>query len=323
MSSSRSLSSLSSGEGTFLSNQESSSLEPHDVLDARSDALAPQPSRAESRWKWRLGAVLVGAGASGAMLADRWSFWAKVPMVTSLVAAALASGYAYLVISRLLERRDARRFEVIAQLSFKELGDAAAGIVRVLGCLIRCDDPPKVAFQSGQFDLGPRLSALVRDPRWLSHAFRRVGILRRATRSVAPKWGSLLQSSSAGFGLLSDYAQLLVAITLLRRLLDDCQNERGEPSERHKTLCTVWEQTDRDARGLANTLWARAESRQRFLEPSMIPADGNRPVFNSILLPDGAASPERGFTMTWLDWTVSVLAIAVPLGVGVWMLATT
>jgi hypothetical protein len=323
MSSSKSLSSLSGGEGTFLSNQEFSSLEPHDMLDAGSDALVLQPSRAESRWRWRLGAVLAGAAASGAMPADRSSFWTKVPMVTSLVAAALASGYAYLVISRLLERRDARRFEVIAQLSFKELGDAAAGIVRVLGCLIRCNEPPEVAFQSGRFDLGPRLSALVRDPRWLSHAYQRVGILRRATRSVAPEWGSLLQSSRAGFGLLTDYAQLLVAISLLRRVLDDWRNERGEPSERHKKLCEVWERIDRNARGLANALWARAESRQRFLEPSLIPADGNRPVFNSVLLPDGAAAPERGFTMTWLDWTVSVLAIAVPFGVGVWMLANT
>lgn len=144
MSSSKSLSSLYGGEITFLSKQESSSLEPLDALDASSDALARPSIQAESRWKWRLGAVLAGVAASGAMLADRSSLWAKVPMVTSLAAAALASGYVYLVISRLLERRDAKRFEVIAQLSFKELGDGAAGIVRVLGCLIRCDGSSEV-----------------------------------------------------------------------------------------------------------------------------------------------------------------------------------
>ena len=219
MSSSRSLSSLSDGEVTFLSKQESSSLEPQGIFDASSDALAPQPGRAASRWRWRLGALLAGAGASTAMLADRSSFWTKVPMVTSLAATALASGYAYLVISRLLERRDARRFDVIAQLSFKELGDAAAGIVRVLGCLIRDDGSSAVAFQAGRFDLGPRLSTLARNPDWLRHANRRVGILRHSTRSVVSKWGSLLQSSSAGFGLLSEYAKLLVGISQLRRLL--------------------------------------------------------------------------------------------------------
>jgi hypothetical protein len=323
MSSSRSLSSLPGGEVTFLSKQESSSLETQTVFNASLDALASQPIRAESRWKWRLGAVLAGAAASGAMLADRSSFWTKVPMVTSLAATAIASGYAYLVISRLLERRDARHFEVIAQVSFKELGDAAAGIVRVLGCLIRCGGPPDVAFQAGRFDLGSRLSALARDAGWLSHAYRRVGILRHATRGVVAKWGSLLQNSSPSFGLLSDYAQLLVAISHLRRLLDDCRNEWGDLSERHKSLCAAWEQADRNARGLANALWARAESRQRFLEPSMITADGYRPVFNSILLPDGALAPERGFTMTWLDWTVSVLAIAAPFAVGVWLLTAT
>jgi hypothetical protein len=45
-------------------------------------------------------------------------------------------------------------------------------------------------------------------------------------------------------------------------------------------------------------------------------------VFNTVVLPDGADAPERRFTMTWLDWTVSVLAIAVPFSVGVWLVAT-
>ena len=322
MSSSKSLSSLYGGEITFLSKQESSSLEPLAALDASSDVLARPSIQAESRWKWRLGAVLAGVAASGAMLADRSSLWAKVPMVTSLAAAALASGYAYLVISRLLERRDAKRFEVIAQLSFKELGDGAAGIVRVLGYLIRCDGPTGVVFQAGRFGLGPRLTALARDPGWVDQAYRRVGVLRHATRGVASKWGSMLQSSSAGFGLLHDYAALLEALSRLRRLLDDCRNDWGDPNERNDALCAIWEQADRDARGLANALWARAESRQRFLDPSRITADGDRPVFNTVVLTDGPVAPERLFTMTWLDWTVSALAIAAPFSIGVWLVAT-
>jgi hypothetical protein len=318
MSSSSSLSSFSGGEDTLLSKQEFLALEPHDLYDARIDTLAPLPIRADSRWKWRLGAVLAGAGASGAMLADRWSIWTNIPMVTSVAAAVLASGYAYLVISRMLERRDARRFEVIAQLSFKELGDAAAGIVRVLGCLIRSDGPSEVAFQSGRFDLSARLSELILQSVWFGHAYGRVGALRQTTRMVVARWGSLLQSSSAGLDLLADYAQLLVTVSLLRRVLDDYRNGRGEPLE----LCEAWQKTDQDARSLANAFWARAESRQRFLDPSKIAPGCNRPVFNSVLMPESAVAPERGFTMTRLDWIVSVLAIAVPFGAGVWMLAT-
>jgi hypothetical protein len=104
----------------------------------------------------------------------------------------------------------------------------------------------------------------------------------------------LLQSSSAGFGLLSEYAKLLVGISQLRRLLGDWQSEWDDSGEPHKTLCAVWKQTDQDARGLANALWAQAESRQRFLEPSRITADANRPVFNSVVIPDGADASERG-----------------------------
>ena len=122
--------------------------------------------------------------------------------------------------------------------------------------------------------------------------------------------------------MLHDYAQLLAAISQLRRLLDDCRNDWGDPNERNDALCAVWEQADRNERGLANALWARAESRQRFLEPSRITAGGNRPVFNTVVLPDSVVAPERRFTMTWLDWTVSVLAIAVPFSVGIWLVAT-
>jgi hypothetical protein len=45
-------------------------------------------------------------------------------------------------------------------------------------------------------------------------------------------------------------------------------------------------------------------------------------VFNTVVLPDGAVAPQRRFMMTWLDWTVSVLAIAAPFSVGIWLVAT-
>jgi hypothetical protein len=315
--------SLSGGEDMLLSKQEFSSLEDRRVFEGEIGALAPQLCRAESRWKWRLGAVLAGAAASGAMLADRLSFWGKVPMVTSLAAAALTSGYVYLVISRLLELKDARRFEVIAQLSFKELGDASAGIVRVLGLLVLRDSFPKVVFQAGRVNLDHRLTALVQDPAWLSRAYERVGILRHATRSVTSKWGPLLQGSSISLTLLGDYAHLLDALSLLRRLLDDCRKCRGNLGERNEALRAAWEQADWKARGLANAFWARAQSRQRFLEPSTITIDNNQPVFNSILLPESEFRQEMGVTMNWLDWTVSAFTIVAPFAVGVWTLATT
>jgi hypothetical protein len=277
-----------------------------------------------------LWAVLVAAAASGAMLADRWSFWAKVPMVTGLVGAALTAAYASLVISRWLKFRDAKRLGVIAKLSFKELGDAGCGTVRVLGFLIRYDGAPgryhkpsEVAFRSGQFDLRPRLSELMEDPGWLDYAYQRVGALRYATRGIVAKWGSLLQSSSAGFGWLNDYAEFLEAISKLRRILDDCRNERGDLSERQEGLRAAWKNADAIGRQLANTFWPRAASRQRFLDPSKISPGADRRVFNSIVLPrSGQAEPPPDFVMTRPELAVSVLAILVPFAVGAFTLTT-
>ncbi len=176
--------------------------------------------------------VIVLAGASDFVLG---SFWSARAMLTSLIASLIVLAVTVVVLNEWLERRDRRRWSVLAQYVLFQLVQAARATWTTVGELllereIEPGDADQLRAAAAAALDGPAVSlatrALLADPRRRERLQEAVVALAAHSRGVIVSWASVMVGSGPYTDVFDRHVELQGRLDWISEILTT--NEPGE-----------------------------------------------------------------------------------------------
>lgn len=179
-------------------------------------------------------AVLVAAVTDSPL---NWTsdYWVDHPMVAALASGLVLFGVAYVLVDRIVQNREAKRWRQVALLAFLDLGQSLLVTARSLEQMLDLDRFEGRAAPGFRGELADRLAQyfdartdplptgmservreLVLDPAWQAIAHRCLTEMKTQHRETVAKWGAVM----LGTGPLSETLDSLAAVTTWLQRLD-------------------------------------------------------------------------------------------------------
>jgi hypothetical protein len=187
--------------------------------------------------------VIIAAVAGGALIAAggvsdfvTGSFWERHALLTSLAANLLVVAVTVAVVNEILERRDRRRWSLLAQSVLFELVQGARATWTGLLEVLRLTE-----VRSGSLESLSQAAAIARDPDRLSSATRELladperratlqrvcGVLRDHDSSVIARWAPVMVSARPYAEVLDRHVELAVRLGWLNNVLANNEPVEG------------------------------------------------------------------------------------------------
>ncbi len=186
-----------------------------------------------------LALILVAAAVASDLLDG--TFWAAHPIITSLLASLLIIIISAAVINELIERRDRRRWTVLAQYVLLDLVRTAraswTGLLEISGLLER-DQSPTSSLTDGRAYVADRaalrdgIGAMIDDPHRREVLQRAVATMARHCNDILGRWASVMLSATAYTEVIDRHVELYSRIAWVDGLLGHYEPVDDDPRRR-------------------------------------------------------------------------------------------